>query len=162
VTQEKTMTTELVGDRGIVMTRMFSAPRRLVFKAYSDCDHLNQWWGPRLWPLSYCDLDFRPGGTWHYCMRGPNGEEAWGKAIYREIVEPEQIVYMDAFSDAEGTIVPPESVVTVRFEERAEKTLLTIRTEFASAADRETVIKMGVEEGMAETLDQLEEHLATL
>jgi uncharacterized protein YndB with AHSA1/START domain len=162
VTQEKTMTTELVGDRGIVMTRMFSAPRRLVFKAYSDCDHLNQWWGPRLWPLSYCDLDFRPGGTWHYCMRGPNGEEAWGKAIYREIVEPESLVYADAFSDAEGSTVPPESVVWVTFGDEGKKTRLTVRTEFATAEDRETVLKMGAEEGIAETLDRLEELLATL
>ena len=65
------------GPRDITMRRRFDAPRELVFEAYSSCEHIEQWWGPRSWPVAHCRMDFRPGGTWHYCMKGPEGQEAW-------------------------------------------------------------------------------------
>jgi uncharacterized protein YndB with AHSA1/START domain len=162
MTQNATMTSELIGDTGIRLKREFNAPRELVFEAHSDCKHLMQWWGPRDYPLSHCDIDFRPGGTWHYCMSGPNGEEAWGIMTFREIERPSRIVYRDAFSDAERSENPPFGLNTVTLEERGGGTLMTIVCEFETQEDRATVLETGMEEGLAETLDRLEEHLATL
>jgi uncharacterized protein YndB with AHSA1/START domain len=156
------MSTQESSEREFVMERIFDAPRELVFKAWSDPKHLEQWWGPKGWTLPICKMDFRPGGVWHYCMRGPEGEEGWGKAVYREIVEPERIVYVDSFADAEGNALEgmPETVITVTFTEQAGKTKLTSRAQFASAADLETTLGMGMAEGLSETWDRLEEYLA--
>ena len=147
---------------GVVIQRTFDAPRELVFKAWTDPKHLAQWWGPKGWTLPVCEIDFRPGGTWLYCMRGPEGEESWGKAVYREIVMPERIVYVDAFADADGNVVEgmPQMLITVEFTELNGKTKITSRTEFASVAELEATLAMGVVEGATETWDRLEEYLA--
>jgi uncharacterized protein YndB with AHSA1/START domain len=156
--------TSTPSDREFVMERTFDAPRKLVFEAFSDCKHLTHWWGPKGWTLPVCKIDFRPGGVWHYCMRGPEGDESWGKAIYREIVEPERIVYLDTFADEAGNPVDgaPEMLITVMFEEQGGKTKLTSHTQFSSAADLEAVLSMGMEEGFTQTLDRLEEHLTEM
>lgn len=147
-----------------VMERVFDAPRELVFKAYSDAEYLKQWWGPKGWTLPVSNMDFRPGGTWHYCMRGPDGTEAWGKAVYREIVAPERIVYSDYFSDAEGNTAAgmPESTATVLFTDHNGKTKVTARVQFASAEDLQTTLDMGMSEGMGETFDRLADYLEEL
>jgi uncharacterized protein YndB with AHSA1/START domain len=144
------------------MERIFDAPRELVFQAFSECKHLTQWWGPTGWTLPVCQMDFRPGGVWFYCMRGPAGEDACGKAIYREIVQPERIVYTDAFADTAGNVLEgmPEILVTLEFAESDGKTKLTNRAEFASAADKEATLAMGMVEGLTQTLDRLEAYLA--
>lgn len=149
-------------ERELVFTRQFDAPRELVFAAYSSCEHLRNWWGPRTWPMVDCTLDFRVGGIWHYCMRGPNeGDESWGRAVYEVIVEPERIVYNDAFSDSEGNINRelPRTRATLEFNPRDGKTVLTGRAEYPSAAELKQVLEMGMVEGMSETMDRLEEHL---
>jgi len=151
-----------VSDRELVMERVFNAPRELVFRAWTEPKHLAHWWGPKGWTLPVCKLDLRPGGVWHYCMRGPEGEESWGKATYREIVRPERLVYVDAFSDAEGNVNPalPEMVITVEFFEHEGKTKVVSRTLFDTAEARDAVLAMGAVEGMNETLDRLEAYLA--
>jgi uncharacterized protein YndB with AHSA1/START domain len=151
-------------QREFVMERVFAAPRKLVFQMWSDPKHLMQWWGPKGWTLPVCNVDFRPGGVWHYCMRGPGGEEGWGKAIYREIVEPERIVYVDTFADADGNQIEgtPEIVVTVTFTEQNGKTKLTSHAQFASAKDLEATLAMGMAEGLTETWDRLEQYLGQL
>jgi uncharacterized protein YndB with AHSA1/START domain len=148
----------------LTLSRVFNAPRELVFEAFSTCEHLKNWWGPRLWPTSYCEIDFRPGGVWRYCLRGPNGEESWGKAVYREIVKPERIIYNDAFSDKDGNIAKstPQMLITVTFDKQGAKTKLTSVTQFDSVDYMEKILKMGVVQGINETWDRLEEHLATL
>jgi uncharacterized protein YndB with AHSA1/START domain len=149
-------------EREFVMERIFDAPRELVWQAWTKPEHLAQWWGPKGWTLPVCKMDFRPGGVWHYCMRGPEGEESWGKAIYHEIIEPERIVYLDAFADEAGNPVEgmPEILITVTFTEHDGKTKLTSRARFASAADLESVLAMGMVEGLTETWDRLEAYLA--
>lgn len=151
-------------ERALIMTRTFDAPRELVFETYTSCDHLNEWWGPREWPLSYCDMDFREGGVWHYCMQGPNGDESWGRVVYREIVEPERIVYVDNFSDEDGNINEemPGTLVTVEFADLEGKTEVTCSSQYTSPEELEKVLDMGVVEGFTETWDRLEEHLATV
>lgn len=156
--------TSTLSDREFVMERTFDAPRKLVFEAYSDCKHLAHWWGPKGWTLPVCKIDFRPGGVWLYCMRGSEGAESWGKAIYREIVEPERIVHLDTFVDETGNLIEgtPEMLITVMFEEQGGKTKLTSHTQFPSAADLEAVLNMGMEAGFTQTLDRLEEHLSKM
>lgn len=148
-------------ERELIMTRIFDARRKLVFETYSDCKHLMQWWGPREWPLSTCDMDFREGGTWNYCMKGPKDELACGKAVYREIVKPEKIVYKDHFADEEGNVNEnmPGMVVTVKFVEQEGKTKLVSHALFDSPDELKSVLDMGVIEGFSETWDRLEEHL---
>jgi uncharacterized protein YndB with AHSA1/START domain len=151
----------------MVMERVVAAPRELVFRAYTDPEWLAQWWGPRTFETEVRTLDLRPGGTWHYCMRSEEWGDAWGIATYVEIVAPERIVYLDAFSDEAGTRIPPEGEITVTFTEipreggRARpSTLIHSRTVYASEEERAKVLEMGMEEGMAETLDRLDELVA--
>ena len=146
----------------LVVTRSFAAPRDLVFRAYSSCEHLKHWWGPRSWPMRECTLDFRVGGRWHYCLRGPNPEDqSWGVAIYDEIVSPERIAYTDHFSDADGVLNPdmPSTASVVTFEELDGRTRIVIRAHYDSADMLRTVIDMGMEAGLTETLDRLQEHV---
>lgn len=150
------------GDRELVLTRTFNAPRALVFEAYSSCEHLSHWWGPRAWPMVECSMDFRVGGVWHYCLRGPNeGDAAWGRAVFDEIVEPERIRYTDAFADADGNVDErlPQTNTRVEFGDADGKTRLTLRTTYASPADLQQVLDMGMVAGITETLDRLDEHL---
>ncbi|MFW5941962.1 MAG: SRPBCC domain-containing protein [Chloroflexota bacterium] len=151
-------------DRVLILTRIFEAPRELVFTTFSDCEHLKHWWGPEGWTLPVCEMDFRPGGKWHYCMRGPDGEESWGLTVYREIVAPERLVYTDSFSDEEGNTVDsmPSMLITVEFAEHdGNRTKITSRTEFASVEELESVVEMGAVEGMNQTWDRLDDYLAT-
>jgi uncharacterized protein YndB with AHSA1/START domain len=155
------MSTQIEG-LDFIASRVFDAPRELVFQAFSDCRHLVHWWGPTGWTLPVCDIDFRTGGTWRYCMRGPDGQPSCGKATYREIVEPERIVYTDEFTDQDGNVTPetPEMLVTVTFSEENGKTTLTNRARFASAKDLEFVIGIGMVDGLTETWDRLAAYLA--
>lgn len=106
-----TMVSRIENDRVLVLERVFDAPRDLVFKMFKGSEHLRRWWGPRGFEIPVCTVDFRPGGVWHYCMKCVDqnlgqffGMESWGKGVYKEIIEPEKIVYTDYFSDAEGNI----------------------------------------------------------
>jgi len=151
------------GERDLVISRVFDAPRDVVFRAFSTSEALAHWWGPKGWTLPVSNLDFRPGGTWHYCMRGPGGEESWGISRYSEIVEGERIVYTDAFSDAEGKVAEgmPPMRITIEFADEDGKTRVTSRTEFASGDALKQVLDMGVVEGTTQTWDRLEEYLAS-
>lgn len=158
------------GESELVITRVLDAPRALVFKAWTEPEHLKHWWGPAGWTLTVCEVDLRPGGVWFYGMRGSGGEESWGRAVYREIVVPERIVYIDSFSDAHGNPVAPadiglsagwptEMLVTVTFAEQDGKTTLTCRVTAgtAPAAEREMV-----QQGWSETLDQLASYVTSV
>ena len=147
--------------RTLTMERTFDAPRELVFRAWSDAEHLKQWFGPKGWTTPVCNVDFREGGRWHYCFRSPEGEESWGLAHYREIVTPERIVYVDTFADADGNRLEgtPEMVISLSFAESGGKTTVTATTQFASVEDLEATVGMGMVEGMGETWDRLAEYL---
>ncbi len=154
-------------DREIVVTRVFDAPRSLVFKAWTDPKHLVRWWAPKGWTTPFCKADPRKGGKFHFCMRSPEGRDIWGIGIYQEIVEPERIVYTDAFADAQGNPVPPshygmspghpaETVVTVTFVEREGRTELTLRHAMAIGVEE----REGTRQGWTEMLDRLAGFLA--
>lgn len=151
--------------RKLILTRDFEAPRALVFEVWSNCKHLKHWWGPKEWPMDECNMDFREGGEWRYCLRGPNeGDESWGKAIYQEINKPEKIVYKDHFTDENGNINEemPELLITVEFTEHEGKTSQIQTALFDTPETREKIVEMGFIDGMNSSLDRLEEHLATI
>lgn len=166
------MNSKVEADRILVLERVFDAPRGLVFKMFKEADQLKHWWGPRGWEVPVCKVDFREGGTWHYCMKCADksqgefyGMEAWGKAVYGPISEPESIVYRDYFSDANGGDNKdlPSALVTTKFIEMdGGKTKIVSSSEYAKAEELKTVMDMGVLPGITETWDRLEERLASL
>jgi uncharacterized protein YndB with AHSA1/START domain len=112
-------------ERELVVTRVFDAPRRLVFRAWTDPAHAARWWGPAGFTLLSCEMDVRPGGAWRRCMRSPEGTLHGKRGVYREIVEPERLVFTYADEDAGGRI-GHETLVTVSFVEEGGKTRLTL------------------------------------
>jgi uncharacterized protein YndB with AHSA1/START domain len=156
-----------VEGRELTLERIFNAPRELVFKAFTEAEHLKRWFGPKGWPLVVSNIDFREGGVWHFCMKCTDesqqyyGMESWGIVVYQEIVEPERIVYTDAFSDAEGNIKEdmPQTLITMTFLEQEGKTKLISHAKYATDEALKTVLDMGMLEGMTSTWDNLEEFL---
>jgi uncharacterized protein YndB with AHSA1/START domain len=148
----------------LILTRQFDAPRQKVFEAHTDCKHLKHWWGPRQWPLTYCKIDFRVGGKWHFCMTGPDGMESWGLVTYKEIVAPERIVYQDHFSDKDGNENKefPSTTVRTEFQEKDGKTIVRTTAKYATPEDLKKVMDMGMVEGTSETLDRLEEYVVVM
>lgn len=121
----------------LVITRIFDAPRELVWKAWTDPEHCMKWWGPKNFTAPVCRMDLRVGGKYLNCMRSPDGKDYWTTGIYKEIVKPEKLVYTDSFADENGNVVPAshynmpgefplEMVVTVTFEELDGKTKMTL------------------------------------
>ncbi|MCC6960828.1 MAG: SRPBCC domain-containing protein [Dehalococcoidia bacterium] len=147
--------------KALEFTRRFDAPRELVWMAYSEAEHLKQWWGPKGWTTDPCTVDFRPGGVWHYCMKG-DGMESWGKAVYQDIAAPERIVYLDAFSDEAANSFPPEMLITLDFVDEGGATLLRSTSTFPSEEDLQTVLGMGVVDGIGQTMDCLDEYLVDM
>jgi uncharacterized protein YndB with AHSA1/START domain len=163
-----TTTSARSADREIVITRVFDAPRDLVFKAWTEPDRVMRWWGPNGFTTPVCKIDLRPGGVLHNCMRSPEGRDFWSKGVYREIVEPERIVCTDFFSDEEGTLVQPthygmspewpaEALVTVTFAVHDGKTKFTLHHAVGSAPASE---RDQCRAGWTESLDRLAGYLA--
>jgi uncharacterized protein YndB with AHSA1/START domain len=94
----------------MTITRVFDAPRELVWKAWTDPQYVMQWWGPKGFTTPVCKMDFRVGGTFHYCMKSPDGQEFWNAGEYHEIVPNEKIVSSMFFADADGNKVEPETL----------------------------------------------------
>ena len=146
-------------DREIVMTRVFDAPRDLVFEAHSSCEHLRNWWGPRRYEIASCEADFRPGGKWRIVHRTADGKEEHGfRGEYREIVRPERIVWTFEWEGLPGHI----SVETLTLEEHDGKTTLTATSRYDTVEDRDGMLQSGMEEGAAETWDRLDDYVRTL
>src|SRR5215471_2196733 len=143
-------------DCEIVMTRVFDAPRHMVFDAFTRPELLKRWFGPRGWSLVVCDVDLRVGGGFRFVMRGPDGREMGMRGVYREIAPPERSVHMESFDD-----YPGESQVTAVLVEQGGKTTLTVTVLYPSQEVRDIVIKSGMEHGAAESYDKLAELLAS-
>jgi uncharacterized protein YndB with AHSA1/START domain len=147
-------------DLEIVLTRVFNAPRHLVFEASTKPEHVKNWWGPRSTKLIVCEIDFRVGGTWRFVMRGPDGKDAVFKGVYHEIVVPERIVATECFD--EPALGSPEWQVITTYEERDGKTTQISRCLHPSRENRDGHLQSGMEGGAGETFDRLEELLGTL
>jgi uncharacterized protein YndB with AHSA1/START domain len=143
-------------DREIVMTRVFDAPRRMMFNAFSKPELLKRWFGPHEWTLTTCEVDFRVGGGFRFILRGPDGKEIGMRGTYREIAPPERSVHVKSFDD-----YPGESQVTGVFVEQNGKTTLTVTVLYDSKEVRDAVLQFGMEHGAAESYDRLAELLAS-
>ncbi|HEX2836266.1 MAG TPA: SRPBCC domain-containing protein [Thermoanaerobaculia bacterium] len=150
---------EPAAEREVVITRVFDAPARLLFDAYRKCEHIRRWFGPRGWPVTLCEIDFRVGGRFRFAMTGPTGEQntPFG-GEYLEIVENRRIVYDNGF-ELPGA---GRMVVTVTFDEAGDQTTLTIHTLFDTIAMRNEHVGMGFMAGVNSGLDQMEELMAEL
>jgi uncharacterized protein YndB with AHSA1/START domain len=163
--------TKDMSDPEIVVSRTFDAPRDLVWKAFTDPEHMKHWWGPKGFTVRASNMDFRPGGSYHYCLRSPDGNDMWGKFVYREIVAPERIVLITSFSDEKGGLTrhpmsptwPAEMLSTFTFTEQQGRTTLTIRWSpyNATEAERKTFEdgRKGMQQGWTGTFEQLEAYL---
>ncbi|WP_242527330.1 SRPBCC domain-containing protein [Ktedonosporobacter rubrisoli] len=146
------------------MERHFAAPRTLVFEAFTRAEHLKRWWAPRPYTIPTCTIDLRPGGIWHYSVRGPSGQEHWARSVYREIVPPEKLVYTSTFADEHANPLEgvPEHLTTITFAEEAGKTKVTACFQFSSAEALAVALDMGMQQGMNVTWDYLIEYIQEL
>ena len=147
-------------DRELVFTRVFDAPRELVFEAWTDPKQIAQWWGPKGFTTTIHQMDVRPGGVWRLVMHGPDGIDYKNKIVFLEVVKPERLVYKH---EPEKGSEPVNFEVTVIFAEESGKTRLTMRMVFPSAAARDHVVqKYGAIEGAKQTLERLAGLLAKM
>ena len=140
--------------RIVVLTRVFDAPRDLVFRAWTDPRQLAQWWGPHNFTNPRCEVDVRPGGALRIDMRGPDGVVYPCAGVFREVVEPERLVFTTAALDAAGNAMF-EVLNTVTFVEHQGKTKLTLHAEVASATPQADRFLAGMEEGWSQSLERL-------
>ncbi len=152
-----------------MITRLFAAPRDLVWKAWTEPEHLKNWWGPNNFTAPVARVDLRVGGRYLFCMRGPDGKDYWSTGAYREIVPMQRIVATDSFSDAQGNVVPAthygmdasiplELLITVTLEDVDGKTKMTLRhAGFPAGAEREMAVA-----GWNESFDKMAGHLAAM
>jgi len=154
-------------NQQVCITRLFDAPREFVFQAWSDVAHLTRWYAPHGCTIQFQHLDFRQGGTFHSCIRSPQGHECWCVGEYREIVAPERIIFTMAIADAYGNRMEPtavgmdpawpmETITTVTFKEVDGKTELTLRQTVNEALAKRT----GAHPSWLQMLDRLDTDLA--
>ena len=159
-TTAKTNTTAFTtpSDRAFVITRVFDAPRRLVFEAWTNPEHLPHWMlGPDDWTMHVCEVDRRPGGAWHFGWRGPDGAEMEMRGTYREVAPPERIVNTESWGGDW-----PETLNTLTFSEENGRTMITCTVAYPSKEAREAALRTGMQEGVSASYDRLDAYLKTL
>jgi uncharacterized protein YndB with AHSA1/START domain len=145
-------------DREIVVTRVFDAPRRLVWDAWTSPEHLPRWMtGPEGWTMPVCEIDLRPGGAWHFVWRPANGTEMEMRGVYREVVPPERVVSTESWGGDW-----PETINTLVLSEKDGRTTMTLTILYVSKEAREAALGTGMQGGMEQSFDRLTEHLRTL
>jgi uncharacterized protein YndB with AHSA1/START domain len=150
--QQSARAAEPESEREVTITRVYDAPARLLFEAYSKPEHIKRWFGPKDWPVTLCEMDFRVGGKFRFAMTGPSGKQntPFG-GTYREIVKDRKIVYDNGFESKDAG----RMVVTVTFDEKDGQTTLSIHTVFQSIAMRNSHMARGFAQGTNSGLDQL-------
>jgi uncharacterized protein YndB with AHSA1/START domain len=145
-------------DREIEVTRVFDAPRRLVFEAWTNPKHVPQWMlGPPGWTMPVCEIDLRLGGAWHFVWRRADGTEMEMRGVYREITPPERLVATESWGGPW-----PETVNTLVLVEKDGKTTATLTILYASQEARDAALKTGMKEGMAQSFERLAELVETM
>jgi uncharacterized protein YndB with AHSA1/START domain len=143
-------------DREVMLTRVFDAPRQMVFDAFTKPELIKRWFGPRGWSLSQCEVDLKVGGKWRFVLRSPEGQEMGMSGVWRELQPYDRMVHTESFDD-----FPGESQVTTVLTEKDGKTTLQATVRYASKEVRDAVIASGMEHGAAESYDKLSEMFAT-
>jgi uncharacterized protein YndB with AHSA1/START domain len=154
VANSQTFTVTTPSDCEIRMTRLFDAPRDLVFEAMSKPEHITRWWGclGEGYSVPVCEVDLRVGGAWRFVNRHPQGEAAF-HGVYRELNPPERVVFTEIFED----FPDGESVVTAVLTDENGKTRLTVTVSYPSREVRDMVLQTGMADGAAISYDRLEE-----
>jgi uncharacterized protein YndB with AHSA1/START domain len=142
-------------DREVMLTRVFDAPRHMVFDAFTKPELLKRWFGPRGWSLSQCEVDLKVGGKWRFVLRSPEGQEMGMSGVWRELQPSGRIVHTESFDD-----FPGESQVTTVLTEKDGKTTLQATVLYPSKEVRDAVIASGMEHGAAESYDKLNDMFA--
>ncbi len=153
-----TTTLTMPSARETVITHEFNAPRQLVYQALTQPEHVKNWYGPRSMTMVSCEIDLRVGGTWRFVTRAPDGSEHAFSGEYREIVPLEKIVNTERYEP----MAAHEYLATMTLEERGGKTFLRNVLSYKSQDDRDGHINSGMEPGMRETYERLDEVLAAM
>ncbi len=155
VANSETFKVTTPSEREIRITRLFDAPRHLVFEALHKPEHIKQWWGclDVGYSVPVCEVDWRPGGKWRFVNRTPDGRLVTFYGEYREITPPARVVYTEIYEPYPDT----ESVVTTELTEENGKTRMTLTAIYPSVEVRDIVLKSGMERGAAISYDRLEE-----
>lgn len=149
-----------VTGRELIVSRLFSAPRELLFEAWTDPGHLSRWWGPPGYTTTTVTMDVRPGGVWRYVIHGPDGTDYQNEIRYREVLEPQRLEYSHGSGQEND---PDQFDVTVTFADTGRGTELTVSLLFATVAERATSVEeYGADEGVNQTLDRLVDHLSAM
>lgn len=143
-------------DRELVFTRVFNAPRRRVFDAWTKPEHLVRWYGCHSSSLIVCEVDLRVGGTYRFVARMTDGTEHALSGVYRDIAPPERLVFTQRFNEHPDK----EALVALQFDERNGKTTMTMTALYRSTEDRQTALDIGIDRGTIETLERLAALLA--
>jgi uncharacterized protein YndB with AHSA1/START domain len=145
-------------DREVVITRVVSAPRRVVFEAFTNTRHVPNWLiGPDGWTMPVCEIDLRPGGTWRYVYRKNDGSEMTMQGSYREVVPPERLVSTESWGPEW-----PETVNTMVLTEAGGLTTITIAVLYPSKEARDAALKTGMKTGMDQSFARLDNMLEAL
>jgi uncharacterized protein YndB with AHSA1/START domain len=155
-TMAATTDAAIPAERELTITRVLEAPRGLVFKVWTQPEHLVRWWGPKDFTAPFCDIELRPGGAWRACIRSPEGTDLWMRGVYREVVAPERLVF--TFAWEEDGEPGHQTLVSVTFAEQGGKTLLI----FHQAAFESVESRDYHHGGWSECFDRLEDYLAHL
>ncbi|MEP7169334.1 MAG: SRPBCC family protein [Bacteroidota bacterium] len=141
-----------IKNRELSITRLINAPRELVWKMWTEPEHIKHWWGPNGFTNTIFKMDVKPGGEWEFIMHGPDGTDYKNKHIYKEVVKPERLVLMH--------VTAPKFEMEANFVEQGNKTLIIIKSQFESAEQLEEVIKVfKADEGLKQNMDKLETYL---
>ena len=146
-----------IHDLQLTITRVFDAPRSLVFKVWTQPEHFSRWLGPKDFTAIACHINVQVGGMYRACIRSPEGNDHWMQGVYREIIEPERLVFTFAWED-ENSRPKHETLVTVTFEEQDNKTLMT----FQQAIFESTESRDSHNTGWSECFDRLATYLTEL
>ncbi|HEX2450307.1 MAG TPA: SRPBCC family protein [Gemmatimonadales bacterium] len=145
-------------DREIAMTRVVDAPRRIVFDAWTNPKHVPHWMlGPAGWSMPVCEIDLRPGGTWHFVWRRADGTEMSMRGTYKEIAPPERLVSTESWGPEW-----PETINTLVLTEKDGKTTITQTVLYPSKEARDAASQTGMKDGVTESFDRLADYLRTL
>jgi len=147
----------VASDLEIVMDRVVDAPRELVWEAWTQIEHIERWWGRDGLTTTTLEFEMRPGGVWRSVMHAPDGVDYKIRIVFREVTPPDRLTYVH---DDEGAGQVPEFPTTVTFEDVDGKTRVTMRSEFASKAERDRVWEEGAKEGGPQMLARMAEHVA--
>jgi uncharacterized protein YndB with AHSA1/START domain len=142
-------------ERELTITRIFNAPREIVFKAWTDPKELAKWWGPKTFTNPVCEVDLKPGGALRIVMRAPDGAEYPMQGIFREIVPPSRLVFTNIALDKDGHHII-EGLTTVTFADDGGKTKLTLQTRGVAMVDYAAAYLQGMEAGWTQSLEKLE------